>query len=261
TYSFNVDGRRIPGERLAFLAFKDAPLSGIADVTASGSGTFEVPRNDYRFRVNDLFVGEEGVGQVSGRLALRGTELSGEIDAASPRLAMTGSGRIALTSHYDSELTFRFHDTSLDPYVRLFVPRLSPFTTAVVSGAIRVVGELSDPNRLLVDATVDSLDMRLLDYAVKNDGPIRMALDRQQVKVDELRLVGEDTRLRVSGGVDLGARRIALKAAGDANLGILQGFFRDVRGSGRAELIAAIDGPLAQPEFSGSATITDGRVR
>ena len=261
TYSFNADGRRIPVERLAFLAFRDAPLSGIADVTASGSGTFDVPRNDYRFRVNDLFVGEEGVGEVSGRLALRGPELSGEIDAASPRLAMTATGRIALTSHYDSDLTFRFHDTSLDPYVRLFVPRLSPFTTAVVSGAIRVVGELSDPNHLLVDGTVDSLEMRLFDYAVKNDGPVRIALDRQQVKVDELRLIGEDTRLRVSGNVDLREQRIALKAAGDANLGILQGFFRDVRGSGRAELTAAIDGPLAQPEFSGSATITDGRVR
>jgi hypothetical protein len=261
TYSFNADGRRIPVERLAFLAFKDAPLSGIAEVTASGSGTFDTPRNDYRFRVNDLFVGEEGVGQVSGRLSLRGSELSGEVDAASPRLAMTGTGRIALTSHYDSELTFRFHDTSLDPYVRLFEPRLSPFTTAVVSGAIRVAGELTDPNHLLVDGTIDSLDMRLLDYAVKNDGPVRITLDRQQVKVDELRLVGEDTRLRVSGTVDLGAQRIALKAAGDANLGILQGFFREVRGSGRAELVAAIDGPLAQPQFSGSATITDGRVR
>jgi translocation and assembly module TamB len=48
---------------------------------------------------------------------------------------------------------------------------------------------------------------------------------------------------------------------GDANLGILQGLFRDVRGSGRAELSAAIDGPLYEPVFSGSATITNGRIR
>ena len=34
-----------------------------------------------------------------------------------------------------------------------------------------------------------------------------------------------------------------------------------MRGSGRAELTAAVDGPLRQPVFSGSATITDGRVR
>ena len=34
------------------------------------------------FRVDDLFVAEEGVGQVTGTLALRGKELSGEINAA-----------------------------------------------------------------------------------------------------------------------------------------------------------------------------------
>jgi translocation and assembly module TamB len=42
---------------------------------------------------------------------------------------------------------------------------------------------------------------------------------------------------------------------------VLQGFLPQIRGSGRAELTAAIDGPLRQPQFSGSATITDGRVR
>jgi len=261
TYSFNASGRRIPVDKLAFATFPRAPLSGLAEFTATGSGTFEAPRNDFKYRVDDLFIGEEGVGAVNGTLALRGAELSGSIDAASPRMALTGAGRIALTPQSDAELTFRFHDTSLDPYVRLFVPKLSPFTTAVVTGAIRVVGTLADPDHLVVDGTVDTLDMRLLDYAVRNAAPIKMSLDRQQVKLEELQLVGEDTRLRVGGAIDLNADRIALKASGDANLGILQGFFRDVRGAGRAELTASIDGPLAQPQFSGSATITDGRIR
>ena len=261
TYSFNASGRRIPVERLAFVAFPRAPLSGVAEFTATGSGTFEAPRNDFKYRVDDLFVGEEGVGAVNGTLVLRGAELSGSIDAASPRMALTGTGRIALTPQSDAELTFRFHDTSLDPYVRLFVPRLSPFTTAVASGAIRIVGELADVDHLVIDGTVDSLEMRLLDYSVKNAAPIRIALEQQQVRIGELQLVGDDTRLRVSGTVGLNDQRIALQATGEANLGILQGFFRDVRGAGKAELSASIDGPLAQPHFSGSATITDGRLR
>jgi hypothetical protein len=261
TYSFNASGRRIPVERLAFVTFPRAPLSGVAEFTAAGSGTFDSPRNDFKYRVDDLFVGEEGVGVVNGTLALRGAELSGSIDAASPRMALTGTGRIALTPQSDAELTFRFHDTSLDPYVRLFVPKLSPFTTAVASGSIRVVGELADSDHLVVDGTVDSLEMRLLDYNVKNAAPIRISLDQRQVRVDELQLVGDDTRLRVAGTIGLSDDRIALKATGEANLGILQGFFRDVRGAGRAELAASIDGPIAQPRFSGSATITDGRIR
>ena len=103
--------------------------------------------------------------------------------------------------------------------------------------------------------------MRLLDYAIRNAAPVRLSLANQQVNVGELELIGEDTRLRVSGTVGLREQRIALKAAGDANLGILQGFFRDVRGAGRADLAAEINGPLDRPLFSGSASIADGRIR
>ncbi|PWT81818.1 MAG: hypothetical protein C5B57_09780 [Blastocatellia bacterium] len=262
TYSFNFDGRRIPVESIVRLASpRSPPLSGIAEFSANGTATFDQPRNDYRFRVNDLFVGDEGVGQVTGSLTLRGTQLTGGIDAASPRLAITATGRIATTAGADAEITVRFHDMSLDPYVRLFVPRLSPFTTAVASGSVHVAGQLASIDRLQVDSTVDAIDMRLFDYALRNATPIRMSLDNQVIKLDGMQLVGDDTQLNVSGSVGLQDERIALQALGGANLGILQGFFRDVRGSGRAELTAAIDGPLRRPVFSGRAIIADGRIR
>jgi hypothetical protein len=261
-YSFNADGRRIPAERIAAFTFPNAPaLSGLVEFTAGGSGTFDQPRYDVRFRGSGLFIGEEGIGQVAGSLTVRGKQLSGEVTATSPRLDIFGTGRIALTPAADAEITFRFHNSSLDPYARLFMPKLSPFTTALASGTIRVVGELADLDHLLVDGTVDSVEMSLFDYALRNAAPVRLALDQHVVRVDELQLVGDGTRLRVSGTIDLHRERIALQAVGDANLGILQGFYREVRGSGRAELTAAVNGPLRDPLFSGSATITDGRIR
>ncbi len=261
TYSFNADGRRLPVEKIASLNYPRAPLSGIAAFSAGGSGTFDQPRYDVRFTVNDLFIAEEGIGQVTASMQLRGKELSGEVEAASPRLAVTGTGRISLTPQTDAEMTFRFHDSSLDPYVRLFVPKLSPFTTAVATGSIRVVGELKNMDHLLVDGTVDSLDLRLFDYTLKNAAPIRLALDHYRVTLGELQLVGEDTKLRLSGSVGLKDRRIAMQASGEANLGVLQGFFRNVRGSGHAELTASVTGNVSKPVFSGSATIANGRIR
>ena len=97
---------------------------------------------------------------------------------------------------------------------------------------------------MVVDTTVDTLDMRLFDFAVKNAAPIRFALNHGQITVQDLQLVGEDTSLRIAGSIGLREDRVGLRVTGDANLGILQGFFRDVRGSGRAELTAAVDGPL-----------------
>ena len=261
TYAFNADGRRMPVDQIAFVQYPGAPLTGLAEFTATGNGTFEVPRNDFRFRVSDAAMTNEPLGQVTGTLALRGTELTGSLDAASPRLALTGAGRITLARQRDAEITLRFHDSYLDPYVRLFEPRLAASTTAVASGSIRIAGDLADVDRLLVDATVDSVDVRLFDYAIRNAAPVRLSLEHNQVTVDNLQLVGVDTQLRVTGAINLNEERIALRADGQANLGVLQGFFKEVRGSGQARLTAAIDGPLKQPVFSGSATIADGRVR
>jgi autotransporter translocation and assembly factor TamB len=262
TYSFNAVGRRLPAASIAALKYPKLEPAGTIELSAGGSGEFESPRYDVKFRIADLTVANEPVGQVTGTLALRGNELSGELDVTSSRLAITGTGRISLTAQSDADLTFRFHESSLDPYVRLFMPSLSTYTTAVASGSIRVAGELADFNHLLVDGTVDSVEMRLFDYVLRNGAPIKLALDQNVVRVDDLRLVGEDTQLRIGGTIRLQDQRIALQATGDANLGILQGFFpNEMRGSGRAELMAAVNGPLYEPEFSGTASISNGRIR
>ena len=267
-YSFNADGNRIPVESMRTVSFPRAPLSGLMQFTATGTGTFDDPRYDVRVRVDDLFAADEGIGQLTGRLSLRGELLTVELEAASPRLAMSGSGRIALTDEMDAELTLRFSNTSLDPYLRFFEPRLSPFTNAVAGGTIRVVGELADIDHLVVDGRVEQLDLKLFDYRVSNRDPatqayrpIELTLDQHVVNVVQLRLFGDGTQLDLGGNVDLHDSTIALAASGDANLGILQGFFRDIRSSGAATLRAKVDGPLAKPVFSGSATIANGRVR
>lgn len=261
TYSFNADGRRLPMESVAAVAYPNAPLTGLMDFTVGGRGTFDMPRYDFRAQIRDLFVADEGIGVVAGRLEVRGTQMTVELDAASPRLAVSGSGRIALTPEADAELRLRFTDTSLDPYARAFDPRISPFTTAVGSGTLRVVGELKNPEHLLVDALFEQVQLRLFDYTLRNAAPIRLVLDQHEVRFQDMRLAGEGTQLNVSGRVDLGARRIAGTAKGSANLGILQGFYRNIRSSGQAELSAEVAGSLDDPVFFGEAAITGGRLR
>jgi hypothetical protein len=261
TYSFNVTGRRIPVESLALLEYPNARLSGLLEFTASGSGRFEEPRYDVRFDVHDLYVRDEGIGEVTGRLAVRDTTLTLEMDAASPRLSVSGTGRIALTDQSDAELTFRFTETSLDPYVRVLRPELSPFTTAIVSGSVRIAGELQNREHLVVDSTLDDVRLRLFDYELRNDGAIRLQLDRQVARIAAMRLVGENTRLEVSGSIDTAAKALDVHATGAADLAILQGFFRDIRASGQADLQADVRGTIERPEISGSASIAGGRIR
>ena len=166
-----------------------------------------------------------------------------------------------MNAEKDADVTFTVLDTSLDPYVRLFLPQLSPYTTAVVSGSLRVVGELSDIDRLLVDATIDKLDMRLFDYALRNARPIRLALDRHAVRVTDMRVVGQDTQIDVAGIAGLHDKTINMRANGDANLAVLQGFVPNMKSSGAASLSATLEGPLADPVVTGTLAMKSGRIR
>ncbi|HXW05366.1 MAG TPA: translocation/assembly module TamB domain-containing protein [Vicinamibacterales bacterium] len=261
TYAFNADGRRIPVESLATLAYARAPLTGLLQFSATGTGNFDQPRYDVKVGIDDLFAGDEGIGTVTGVIGLRDELLTLTFEAGSPRLAVTGSGRIALTPEMDAELTLRFADTSLDPYVRFFEPRLSPFTNAVAGGTIRAVGELANLDQLVVEVRVEDIDLKLFDYQLRNSGVIELTLDQRVVEVDRFQLSGEGTQLQVTGDVSLRDDRVSVEAAGNANLGILQGFFRNLRSRGTAVLRATVEGPLRQPVFSGSASVEDGRLR
>ncbi len=261
-YSFNVDGRGIAVDTLALTTYPGYPtLYGSLDFTANGSGTFEEPRYDVKWNASDLFFGDEGVGEMTGRLSMRGLLMTYEMEAASPRLAVSGTGRIELNDEMDAELSFRVTDTALDPYVRAVQPTFSPFTSAIASGTIRVVGELYNPDALRIDSTIEQVNVALLDYRLRNAAPIRLSVERQVLQVEALRLVGDDTELDLSGSVNLRNQLLLLQANGAANLAVLQGFLPDVRAAGRAEVTARIVGSVAEPGVAGNALLSNGRIR
>ena len=162
----------------------------------------------------------------------------------------------------DAELTFRVTDTSLDPYLRVFEPRLSPFTTAVASGtrARRRRARRHRSPRRRRDGRA-ARRCKLFDYRRRaTTGRFELALDQHVLRVRQLpaRRRGHAARARRH-------RRPArpdgsrVHATGDANLGILQGFFRDIRSSGAGRRSRRRStARCAKPVFSGSAAI-DGR--
>jgi hypothetical protein len=262
TYAFNLDASDIPVDRVDSMRSTAIPaLSGRLGFVAGGSGTFDRPRYDVRVTISDFFVGDEGIGQVSGELNINGDMLTAKLEAASSRLAVSGAGRITLTEEMDADLSFNIADTSLDPYVRALSPGVSPFTTAIASGRVRVSGPLANIDELVVEAIVDGLDLRLFDYRLRNATPIQIALDRHTIRVTQMRLIGDETQLDITGVVDLHDERIDLRFTGDAGLGILQGFVPDVRSSGSASLEATFQGPMRNPAFTGIMRVEDGRIR
>ena len=202
-YSFNVDARQIPVESVDMLAYPQAPLTGTLDFTSSGSGAFLEPTFDVDFRMRDLFVRDEGVGDVRGRLEIRNDDMNFSFDAASTRLALSGAGKVTLLGQYPGDVTLRVTDASLDPYLRIFSPGLSPFASAVASGTLRISGTLRSLDNIVARLHVESLDLKLFDYLLRNDGPLEATLEQGILRVGRFKLSGEDTQLALNGNVDL----------------------------------------------------------
>ena len=259
-YSFDALGERVPLDKVELMKVGSTAWTGQLRFTVAGASTFSNPRYDVQLSGEDVTLGGEPIGALALRFGVRGHLITiDQFEAAG--LGVSGAGQIEMSDMIDSDFNLRFNKTLLDPYVRLFEPRLSPYTRAAASGTVRVVGQLANWDRLSATATVDALDVSLFDYQIWNDGPIRLAFENNTISAQQLKLAGKDTRLEVTGGVGLKTDRMAVAVSGDANLGILQGFFRDVRSSGQAVLRGGISGSLRKPEFSGTAEITDGRIR
>jgi autotransporter translocation and assembly factor TamB len=276
TYSFDFSAEAIPIESVSLAARvpENFALSGLVDFKATGSGTFDMPRYTVKGTIRDLFAGDEGIGQVVGEIGIIGDTMSIMADVASPRLAVGVNGRMELTDAMYTDVNFTFTDTSLDPYVRRFNPRFSPFTTAIVSGGVHVEGELANPDALTIEAQVDRLDLQLFDYALRNEAPFTIGFDRNAVTINNtvcdpaqedcraLVLNGEGTNLRLSGLVSLGDdERIDIRGFGDANLAVLQGIVPNIFSRGHAILSARVGGSRSEPVITGTLTAENGRIR
>ncbi len=262
TYAFNADGERVAVESLENFKFEKAPLSGVMRFRATGAGLFESPSYEVEATVADLFVADEGIGQVTGRFTIRNKVLTFErLTAASNRLQVSGSGSIQLNDASDADLQFRFQQTSIDPYLRLLAPAYSPYTRAIVSGSLEARGPLSDVSKVRATMTIDSSQLTLFDYELTNDGPVQLVYDSQVFTVGRLRLRGLDTDLQLGGSVDIGQSRYNLSATGDVSLAILQLRYPDLTASGGATVKAQLTGPFDRQQISGEATIDNGRLR
>ena len=265
TYAFTADGDRIPVESLSNFKFEKAPLTGLLRFKATGAGSFDAPEYTVDATATDLFVSDEGIGQVTARMIVRNETLTFErFNASSSRLQVNGTGTIAINDASDADLRLRFQETSIDPYLRFFAPAYSPYTRLIATGSLQVRGPLSDPKRLFVDATVDAGALTLFDYQLTNDGPIRLGFDKNTFSIGQLNLKGQDTKLQVTGGANLTTELLDLDASGDASLAILQLFFPSINASGAATLAANLRGStadMASLRLTGEANLANGRLR
>ena len=157
-----------------------------------------------------------------------------------------------MTDEMDAELTLRFSE-----HVARSLSAVSSSRgcrhSRTRSPAAHPRQSASWPTSITSSSTrrVEQLDLKLFDYRVSNLDPVTghrpIELSARPARRQDRAAPARRRRhaARLDGQRQPARqRRSTSTASGDANLGILQGFYRDIRSSGAASLRAEVDGPL-----------------
>lgn len=269
-YSVNGQGANIDLSQLADVLPETTGLAGQADVSITGSGTWDdwssstldasIQGTDVSFRGREL--GDAGISartqngilrvQASGKLLDQVRTVMGDIDLRDRNYPVSGD--------------IDFNDEDIGPYLGLFAPQLADIA-ARATGSIKVSGPLRDPDRIQVVAQISKLSLGAAigegqRYTISNEGALTITATPQEVAVSKVTFIGEGTKLTLEGTLGRKAdRSTGLAIDGEINLRFLTSFTDSVFATGVARVQASAVGALDSPQLIGTVTLTDAGVR
>jgi len=132
---------------------------------------------------------------------------------------------------------------------------------SAVSGEIRLQGALRQPRDLHITGNLSDLSTGIEGVKLRNDGPVRLAMSRGALTIDQLHLIGDNTDLSAGGSVQLtGERDLDFHVQGKANLQLIQTFNRDFISSGMVTVDATVSGTTSKPTIQGRVQFTNGSL-
>ncbi|HSF16588.1 MAG TPA: translocation/assembly module TamB domain-containing protein [Vicinamibacteria bacterium] len=253
---------RIETERfpLAGIELFGLPVEGYVGSEAELDGTLERPVVTLTGRARSLTLGSVPVGEVfiTGELRDGNADVSLKAQRASSELSL--DVQVALDGvDPTSTGTLRWQEVDLAPW--LFGGSGLRLTSSG-EGRFRALGTFeralstAELDATLTEASIDGEDFRFVSSA-----PFEINLRDSKVEISRVDFTRGTARVSVSGSADLSEKRVDLEAEGAVGLGVLQSFYPTLRATGRATLVARLEGSWSQPSVTGYADLDGASVR
>ncbi|HET6370442.1 MAG TPA: translocation/assembly module TamB domain-containing protein, partial [Nitrospiria bacterium] len=233
------------------------PLRGSADLVLAAEGEIRSPVLAAQVRFNRVSYGESALG--SGTLSVRTEGSKWLASAVFEQRGLTATAKAEATSPYPWELSLQASNVEVAPFLSRGL-KPPPGTSLTVSLRAQLQGEGKSWDRLsgVVDASRLRADVE--GVMVENRAPLVVRLDRGKLTVDAFDLIGEGTRISLSGSAVL-FERIDLTARGEADLRLLTLFTPSLRGDvGTVSLTVRATDRWDAPEIRGEVTLRQGLV-
>lgn len=280
--SLQVASNRIALEQFPVLRQRWPGLAGVLEFNAQASVNVQRPAGgqpQVRFTslngkllASGVQLNTKAFGDLSLTAVTSGGAVQFQLASDFAKSSLRGEGQWQLTGNNPIDAKLQFSNvwlSSIREWLATGTPGSPTFDT-FAEGRVTVTGPVFQPENLKGTLELTRFEAgpvspgnsrALARVALRNDGPIVLALDRNVVRIAHARITGPDTELTASGTISLGQKNpLDLKIAGNTQLELVQDFYRDVFAGGAVTLNASIRGPLARPLITGRIDLNNASL-
>jgi translocation and assembly module TamB len=258
TVAFDVTGAGISLDAIPQVQFPKLSVGGQLSFELRGHGPLLAPAADGSVRIVNLKLGGDPIGSFEGRLAGDGRTISLQVNSAMSTGHLDGNLEVALSGNDPVQGQMTFSQLDLTPFLVAALHLAGVTGTSSADGHAVFAGFLAHPDTLSVEAELSRIDFHLESVDLENSGPIRINYRTGEVRIEQASLHGPDTDFSISGDARFGAASaLDLHVVGAVNLALAGGFWPQLDAGGRAQVDAAISGPMAAPLVRGIVRVQD----
>jgi translocation and assembly module TamB len=261
-FGFDLKGTEVKLENLKALQRGKVHTTGQATFEASGEGTPSAPVFNGRLRLRNVAVNRQMMGDLNVDAVTHGAELTLTARSNFKAAEVMLDGQVHLRDQMPMHFTSDVQSANLNPLFETLLP-IRHGATSAVKLHVEASGEMRHPKDIIANVLVERWSMNYGGIAVTNDGPIRLKIANEIVRVEQFRLAGEQgTRfLQVRGQIDLGGKReVDVRADGSVNLKLLETIDPNLMASGVANLNLQVNGTLSRPSMRGRLNVQNAAI-
>ncbi len=255
---FNISGTGISLGKVKELQSASMPIRGQGDFSLRGNGPLRSPIAQGNFHIRNLTVGTESQGDFSGQLASDGRIAHLTLASEPSESRLHGEVSIGLSGDQPVSGRLSIEQFDLDPFITagLHIHKLTGHSTA--DGVFTISGALQRPDTFEMDADISRISFTYEFVRLTNDGDIRLAYQRDAVRVEQAHFHGPDTDLQIGGSARFSPNsRLDFALSGGVNLRLLREVLPELDAQGRADANVSVQGSIAQPMVVGRAKLHD----
>jgi translocation and assembly module TamB len=255
---FNITGTGIMLAKIGKLQNPKLPVDGQVAFTLRGNGPVRAPVAQGDLKITNLRLGTEAQGDFSGQLESDGKAARLSVASEPNHEKLDGQITVGLTGDESVSGRLSVKHFDLDPFIvaGLHMAQLTGHSDA--DGVFTFSGAVRQPDSIQLEADISRISLTYEFVQLANEGNIRLAYRRNEIRIEQAHLHGTDTDVQIGGSARFDRdRRLDFNLSGGVNLRLLGGVLPDLDAQGRADVNVSVQGTMLQPRLTGRASVRD----